>query len=179
MKKIIYKTYIQNVKRIREPVALKEIEHQSCNVLENLFQYYLYDMSEFMGLSPNNNGQYSFNFSQLDPYWARSDHFPYFIYVDSELAGFALVRKYPSDTSTYDIEQFFVLSKFKGRGVGKKTLELIAKKFPAKWQIRILVENIGGLSFWKSAVSNIVGSNYTLSKDLDIDLMMHFIRFEV
>ncbi|GAB3516324.1 hypothetical protein [Photobacterium alginatilyticum] len=67
-------------------------------------------------------------------------HYPYFIYVDSELAGFALVRRYPSNPAIYDMGQFFVLRKFKGQGVG---------------------------------------NGYTLSLQNDVDLMMHFIQFEV
>ena len=39
-------------------VSLREIEPQSRSVVENLFQYYVYDMSEFMGWPPNDSGLY-------------------------------------------------------------------------------------------------------------------------
>ncbi|MFT5674299.1 MAG: putative acetyltransferase [Paraglaciecola sp.] len=159
-------------------ISLKKIEKASRYVLENLFYYYIYDMSEYMEWAPNEEGKFAYNPSFFDAYWEVDDHIPYFIYVGAELAGFALIRRYPSDTSTYDIAQFFVLRKFKGKGVGKKTLALIVKSFPGKWQIRVLTENSGALNFWQSAVSNIVGDAYTLSKDVDVDLLMHFIRFE-
>ncbi len=160
-------------------VTLREIEPQSRGVVENLFQYYVYDMSEFMGWSPNESGIYSFPSSLLDAYWAQNDHYPYFIFVGTELAGFALVRKYPSNTAIYDIGQFFVLRKFKGQGIGKNALERVLKAFPGQWQIRVLVENTGALRFWTSAVSSVVGCEYTLSLQNDVDLMMNFIRFEV
>ncbi|SBS38993.1 Acetyltransferase (GNAT) family protein [Marinomonas spartinae] len=160
-------------------VSLISIESTSRRVLENLFHYYVYDMSEFMGWAPNDQGQFPFRLSQFDVYWQREDHFPYFIYVEGELAGFALVRKYPANRSVYDIEQFFVLRKFKGQGVGKQVLELILKSYPGKWQIRVLKENTGALHFWKSAVSRIVGSDYRLCEDIDVDLTMHFVRFQV
>jgi predicted acetyltransferase len=156
----------------------KVIQLKILIVLENLFHYYIYDMSEYMEWSPNEDGKFAYNPSSLDAYWETDDHCPYFIYVGSELAGFVLVRRYPSDTSTYDMAQFFVLRKFKGKGVGKKTLALIVKSFPGKWQIRVLTQNVSAFNFWKSAVSNIVGDAYTLSEDIDVDLLMHFIRFE-
>lgn len=159
-------------------ISLKEIKQESRHVLENIFQYYIYDMSEYMEWSPNEEGKFAYNPSSLDAYWEADDHIPYFIYVGAELAGFALIRRYPSDTSTYDVAQFFVLRKFKGKGVGKKALALIVKSFPGQWQIRVLIENVAALNFWQSAVSNIVGDDYTLSKDLDVDLLMHFIRFK-
>lgn len=47
-----------------------------------------------------------------------------------------------------------------------------------KWQIRVLKENEAALKFWLSAVSDIVGCDYDSCLDIDVDLEMHFIRFE-
>ncbi|CED60531.1 Putative uncharacterized protein [Moritella viscosa] len=160
-------------------VSLVKIEKEHRNILENLFHYYVYDMSYFLALSLHENGQFGFNKSQFDAYWDKDDHVPYFIYAGSELAGFVLLRKYPSDLSINDIEQFFVLRTFKGKGIGKKAFELVTQSFPGKWQIRVLLENVDALHFWKSSVSNIVEQDYTLSKDIDTDLLMSFIRFEI
>ncbi|GLS90191.1 hypothetical protein GCM10007916_12580 [Psychromonas marina] len=160
-------------------VSLNEIKLESRHVLENLFPYYIYDMSEYMGWAPSESGLFTYNADSLDLYWNRSDHFPFFIYVGEELAGFVLIRKYPENESVYDIAQFFVLRKFKGKGVGKKSLELVVGLFPGKWQIRVLIENDGALIFWQSAVANIVGEHYEQTKSIDVDLLMHFLSFEV
>lgn len=159
-------------------VSLIEIKLASRHVLENLFPYYIYDMSEYMGWAPSESGVFTYNSHSFDIYWKRSDHVPFFIYVGEELAGFVLVRKYPQNESVYDIAQFFVLRKFKGKGVGKKSLALVVSLFPGKWQIRVLIENNGALSFWKSAVSNLVGDNYEQAKNMDVDLLMYFLSFE-
>ncbi|MDA0119177.1 GNAT family N-acetyltransferase [Vibrio sp. T11.5] len=160
-------------------VQLVKIKPEERYVLENLFCYYVYDMSEYMKWNPTKDGHFDgYDVSKFDPYWERDDHTPYFIKVNNEMAGFVLVRRYPSDPKRYDIEQFFVLRKFKGQGVGRGVLAQVVKAYPGKWQIRILQENSGALSFWKSAVSRIVGENYTLSKANDVDLVMLFIQFE-
>lgn len=106
-------------------------------------------------------------------------HYPYFISVDSELAGFALVRRYPSNPAIYDMGQFFVLRKFKGKGIGKQALKSVLERFPGRWQIRVMVENTAALGFWAAAVSSVVGTEYTLSLQNDVDLMMNFIQFDV
>jgi len=160
-------------------VSLQKIKLESRHLLENLFPYYIYDMSEYMGWKPNESGLFTFNSASLDIYWLKSDHAPYFIYVGEELAGFVLVRNYPENETVYDIAQFFVLRKFKGQGIGKKSLQLIVTLFPGEWQIRVLIENSGALAFWKSAVANIVGDNYQQCKAMDFDLLMHFLSFEV
>lgn len=101
------------------------------------------------------------------------------LYVDNELAGFVLARKYPSNRLIYDIEQFFVLRKFKGKGVGKQTLKLVTEQLSGQWQIRVLIGNEAALKFWQSAISGLVGENYTQSEQVDIDLLMHFLTFKV
>ncbi len=160
-------------------ISLVKIKAESRHILDNLCPYYIYDMSEHMGWPPNENGQFTFNKSSLDAYWGREDHVPYFIHDDEELAGFVLVRKDPINNLVYDIEQFFVLSKFKRKGVGKQTLKLVAEQFPGQWQIRVLIGNESALKFWQSAISGLVGDNYTQSEQVHIDLLMHFLTFEV
>ena len=64
---------------------------------------------------------------------------------DGEIAGFSLLRRYPLDKSSFDIGQFFVLSKFKNKGVGRKAFELSVSGFPGKWVVRVLQENVPSL----------------------------------
>ncbi len=158
-------------------VSLKKIDHQSRHILENLFPFYIYDMSEFMGWNPNENGEYTYHNANFDVYWRKEDHTPYFICVDANIAGFVLVRKYPTQLNTYDIEQFFVLRKYKRQGVGKKAIAHVLKRYPGEWQIRVLQENSAALHFWKAAVTSAVGQAYSLEIDLDVDKEMHFFRF--
>lgn len=147
------------------------------SLIENLFTYYVYDMSEFMAWNPDEMGQYSFNSTILDAYWQQGDHTPYLIMVDGNVAGFALVRRYPTAAHVWDMGQFFVLRKYKGQGVGKCVLEKIVKAHPGQWQIRVLKENMGAQLFWQSAVRALVSEAYQQSLALDEDLEMMFLHF--
>lgn len=89
-----------------------------------------------------------------------------------------MIRRYPSDPSRYDVAQFLSCVNLKVRGVGRQALAQVVRAFPGKWQIRVLLENSGALSFWQSAVSDIVGERYQLFQANDVDLLMHFIYFE-
>ncbi|CAM4049556.1 hypothetical protein VA7868_01245 [Vibrio aerogenes CECT 7868] len=161
-------------------VNLVEIQSKSRLTLENLFPYYIYDMSEFTGWGPTKDGHYdTYNPANLDIYWSSEEHVPYFILADNELAGFVLIRKYPVDRTVYDIDQYFILRKFKKQGIGKEALKQVLHLYPGKWQIRVLKENTGAFKFWLSAVSEIVGQKYVSEEDIDVDLLMNFIRFEV
>jgi predicted acetyltransferase len=159
-------------------LSLKIIESKDRHILENLFRYYVYELSGSTQLDPNAKGEFTFNTSALDLYWQRDDHIPYFIVVDSALAGFVLLRRYPANKTVYDVDQFFILKKYQGKGIGKQVLQQLVMLYKGAWQIRVLLENTAALYFWKAAVANVVGTVFALSTDIDIDLQMHFIRFE-
>lgn len=159
-------------------MELRLVEQSDRPILENLFSYYVYDLSEYMGWEPNADGVYTFNANSLDYYWQHDDHFPYFISINNQLSGFVLLRRYPQNKQYYDIEQFFILRAYKNQGVGKQVLKLLVQKHEGLWQVRVLTENKPALGFWISAIKELVGQNYKQTLDKDVDLEMHFIRFE-
>ncbi|MFZ4831785.1 GNAT family N-acetyltransferase [Rouxiella sp. Mn2063] len=149
------------------------------NIIENLFPYYVYDLAEYGKWPCTAEGRYSFNPALLDPHWSRDDHWPWLIYCGEELAGFCLLRRYPDNSERYDIDQFFVLRKFKGQGVGKRAFELAVSTMPGLWQTRVLVENSAALHFWRSAIDSLTNGHYQEQVMLDGDLPMHFIYYQV
>ena len=76
-------------------ISLVHAEH--CQYVENLFQYYLYDMSEYMGWPPDKDGTYKIvkSLTDLAEYWSKPEHYPYLIMVDNEVAGFFFGQKIP------------------------------------------------------------------------------------
>lgn len=161
-------------------LSLQQVLPTQRHIIENLFGYYIYEMSGFLQLNPNSDGQYSFNPESLSAYWQlpNSSYIPYFIYVDQNIAGFALVRRYPQCQALWDMEQFFVLRKYASQGVGHKAFAQVCAQHQGQWQIRVLKENVKALHFWKSAVSQLCAGVYSHTFDIDIDLEMHFLRFE-
>ncbi|MEM6161335.1 GNAT family N-acetyltransferase [Erwinia sp. P6884] len=149
------------------------------HVVENLFHYYVYELAA-MGKWPcSAEGVYTFNASLLDPHWQRDDHWPYLIYQDNELAGFCLLRRYPFNPERYDIDQFFIIRKFMGSGVGKAAFNLAVKNFPGRWQTRVMLENLPALKFWRSAIGALTQGDFTEQIQTDDDLQMHFITYDV
>ncbi|MDO6704987.1 GNAT family N-acetyltransferase [Photobacterium sp. 1_MG-2023] len=159
-------------------ISLNQISGSERPVLENLFSFYMYELSAFIPLKLNAHGHYVANPKHLDPYWQVPDHTPYWIVCDGELAGFALVRKYPDHPAVYDMDQFFILRKFHGKGIGMRAFQALISRHPGQWQIRVLQENHAALSFWRKTVTRLVGQSFSLRLETDVDLEMHFFRFE-
>lgn len=160
-------------------ISLVPAEHYQ--YVENLFQYYLYDMSEYMGWPPDKDGTYKIDKSltNLAEYWSKPEHYPYLIMVDNEVAGFSLIRRYPGSTDTFDIGQFFVLRKFKGAGVGRSAFNMTVAMQPGKWVTRVLAGNQGAYTFWEKVISEVAVEEPTVKRELYRATDMHFFYYEV
>ncbi len=156
------------------PVTLQER-----SIVENLFQYYLYELSGFTGVKINPQGAFNFNASSLDEYWTNPDKHAFIILCEDEVAGFSLLRRYPNEPTVYDIDQFFILKKFNGKGVGRDAFRLSTSLFPGQWMTRVLHENDRALKFWLKVISEATDGNYELAAEIDVDLSMNFIRYEI
>jgi len=152
---------------------------QHRNIVENLFRYYVYDLSEFGRWACESDGHYRVPSSLLDPHWHRDDHWPYLVYHDNELAGFCLIRRYPHNVQRYDIDQFFILRKFRGMGVAKQAFRLAVASKPGLWQTRVMLENTVALPFWRSAISAVSHGEVSEQIQADDDLEMHFLFYEI
>lgn len=146
------------------------------SIIDKLFQFYVYDLSSLTGKAIDNAGEFRFSADLVSKYWCKNSHWPYLIYANGELAGFCLIRKYPGET-TFDIDQFFVLNRFKRHGIGSAAFEKIIELHPGRWIIRVLKENTSALKFWMRCADRTTHNDYTLALEMDDDLEMHFIRF--
>ena len=65
--------------------------------------------------------------------------------IEGKLVGFALVTRGPglrADGEVWDISEFFVLRRYRDRGVGSEMAEKIWRLFPGRWQIRVRSDNL-------------------------------------
>ncbi len=92
----------------------------------------------------NENGIYHYPY--LDAYWQEDVRFPYLLYGDSQLAGFALIRK---DTDHWEMCEYYVKPEFRRRGLAKSCAAMIFQRHTGFWRISFNRHNIAGHSLWK------------------------------
>ncbi|MFS2225987.1 GNAT family N-acetyltransferase [Pantoea sp. B65] len=161
-----------------EQIQLKSARNHR-DIIENLFTYYVYDLAQSGQWPCGADGRYAYNPALLDAHWQRDDHWPWLIYCRDELAGFCLLRRYPANPQRYDIDQFFILRKFTGQGIGKRAFQLAVRTMPGLWQTRVLLENLPALHFWRSAIGSMTRQQYQQQVLPDGDLPMHFIYYQI
>jgi len=138
-------------------ITLCKATKEDKSTIQNLGRFYVYEMSRYCGFLPTwktpPNGL--FECIDLSSYTEKPGRHAFLIKVDGELAGFVLINKVGSSPDVdWNIGEFFVISKFQGRGVGHRVAEQIFNQFPGVWETTQIPENKAAIDFWEKVVTH-------------------------
>lgn len=135
------------------------IEQKS--VLVQMLELYQYDFSEFSNDDINEYGY--FGYGHIDDYWNEEGRHPFFIRVDGKLAGLVLVRsccEHNNLPNPHNIAEFFVMKKYRKKGVGREAAIKIFDMFPGGWEISCWTNNLPAQNFWGKVVTRYTDGKY-------------------
>ncbi len=129
------------------------------DVLQAMGRFYVYDMSEYTGWPCPPDGLYAC--ADFGAWWSEPGAHCFFIAVGGERAGFVLIDRHGSLPATeYNVAEFFVLRKFKGRGVGRSAATMVFDRFRGPWETMQRLDNQGAIEFWRKVVGRYTGGRY-------------------
>jgi predicted acetyltransferase len=123
-------------------------------VIHNLYQLYLHDLSSFTEENKiEQNGL--FQTEHINVFWEKESLFPYLIYVDMKVCGFALVAGHPyaPEGADYSLVEFFVIREERRTGVGREAARLIFDSFRGTWDVYEVESNRPAVAFWTSVIT--------------------------
>ena len=136
-------------------LELLEAKEKDKNVIYNLMQLYIYELSFFEDNTTNfellENGLFKIN-KYIDLYWKEEERHPYILKCDGKIAGFVLERF--NEEGINEIAEFFVLNKYRQYGVGTFMANEMFNKYKGKWEIRTLLKNKRAQDFWRRVIKN-------------------------
>lgn len=123
-------------------------------VLENLFQLYIHDFTEFWAGSDRGELQADGRFApdpHLDAYWTEAGREPFLIRAGGHLAGFALLNRHSHSGLPLDhnVAEFFVVRKHRRAGVASEAMRQLIAPRSGAWEAAVVRANTGALSFWR------------------------------
>jgi predicted acetyltransferase len=142
-------------------LSLSAATREERTVVQNLMQLYAYDWSELRPLEVGDDGRFADY--PLDGYWEEDWRHPFLLRVDGKLAGFALVATHSRLTGAEgvkDMAEFFVMRRYRGRGIGLGAATAVFERFPGPWEIRQRDENGAATAFWRKAVGRYTDGDY-------------------
>lgn len=123
-------------------------------IIQNMASYYAYDISEYMGWAQENDGTHRIGIDFIK-YWQAKNTHPFIIKYQDELAGFVIIDSNVSDSSNdFNMAQFFILRKFKGKGLGRHIAFHCFDKFIGKWEVFVMQKNEGAYRFWRNIIKS-------------------------
>lgn len=143
-------------------VELKQVNSDEKEILRNLLEKYDYEFSQWDNRDVNRLGLFGYDY--LDCYWTEKNRWAFFILVDGNLAGFAMVNDYPEakEKTDYSMAEFFIMYKYRRCGVGNSVAKQLFNRFHGKWQLKRHPKNIPSVCFWDKVVSDYTKENYKL-----------------
>ncbi|WP_172251427.1 GNAT family N-acetyltransferase [Saccharibacillus deserti] len=115
----------------------------------NLYNLYLYDLSQYTGEDPQENGQFDPTNTYL--YLERDELYPFFIKYEEKTVGFILVCSPPfvAGGVDYTIQELFLLRKYRGLNIASKGVAKVLGQFKGKISISQLEANKPAVYFWR------------------------------
>ncbi|WP_337193954.1 GNAT family N-acetyltransferase [Pontibacillus yanchengensis] len=139
-------------------LRLQEVDTKEKDVLHNIMQFYIYEFSRYIPiikLEPNG----SFKPFNLDKYWVEDNCYAYFIKLNEELIGFALVES-SLELNSNIIQEFFIMSKHSGNGYGKRIARELFSIHPGDWKITQIENNEPAYYFWRGLINEISNGEF-------------------
>jgi predicted acetyltransferase len=134
-----------------EPCQVRRAAPEDRLPVQRMLELYQHDLSDIWDQDLDLHGEYGY---ALDRYWSGQECHAYVATVAGRYAGFALVdRAAKVGRDTYWMDQFFVLRKYRRRGVGRHLARQVLGSLPGDWEIGQMPENHAAQAFWRSVVA--------------------------
>lgn len=130
-------------------IRLSVISNSDQERFFNLFNLYLYELSQFTGEGVREDGSFDQGNNHL--YLEKQALHPYLIRADDRIAGFVLVCSppYTPEGVEFSIQELFLLKKFRGLNLAAEAVSEVFKMHPGTYHVEQLANNQPAVRFWK------------------------------
>ena len=134
-------------------LRLQIIKGEDRELLWNINQKYLYEMTKFYDDPMDEYGNY--HYGHFDEYFSDPRRIAYFIYNDDLLIGFAMLCPYSFIDKTPDfvMAEFTIFPTYRRRHYALETAKMILKKHHGRWEIKYNEKNGGAKKLWNTVAS--------------------------
>ena len=149
-------------------IEIIEAQEQDLSVINNLFRLYYYDLSTVTDRNCPESGLFEgYAFGDLSRFWKDNDKYVFVVRVDYYLAGFVLIDNVGVNTPVdYNIAEFFILQKYRRKGVGTYVAERIFDRFRGNWEVMQAPSHKAAQAFWRKVIAQYTSGNYEESTEV-------------
>lgn len=131
-------------------------------LLARLMQLYAYDFSEVLAHDVGEDGLFTRG-TPVDSCWSRPSRHAFFLRVDGRIAGFIILderSRLSGDPEVVDVAEFFVMRRYRRKGVGTLAAARAFDLYPRRWEVRQIMSNVAATAFWRRAIAAYTGGTF-------------------
>ena len=131
-------------------LILQIVQTKDRELLWNINQKYLYEMTRFYDDPMDEKGNY--HYGHFDDYFSDPKRVAYFIYNDDVLVGFAMLCPYSNigQDPDYTMAEFTIFPSFRRKHFAFEAAKMILAKHPGRWEIKYNEKNDGAKKLWNA-----------------------------
>lgn len=161
-------------------VSLVPADRSQLPVFEELWQLYMYDFSEFLEVGDaaadvDEQGLYAYEFD-FRRYWERMGYWAYLARLRERIAGFVLVSdriRFRNGPGRY-IDEFFVLRRYRRRGIGRALAFQTFDTYRGYWEIAEIPGNTPAQTFWRRVIGAYANGRFEETITPEREVWQHF-----
>ena len=134
-------------------IRLQKAAKKDRDLLWNLNQKYLYEMTNFYDDPMDENGNY--HYGHFDEYFTDPKRTAYFIFNDDTLVGFAMLNPYSCIERSPDntMAEFTIFPVYRRNHFAVKAARHILSQHRGEWEIKYNEKNTSAKKLWNSVAA--------------------------
>jgi predicted acetyltransferase len=146
---------------VTSDITMRRVAAGDRPLMERLWQYYRYDLSEFRDSYPDADGLFTWHwfprFFEPDAAVTQDLH-AFLVLVGDRPAGFAMADGLPDGARS--VYAFFVTRAARRTGVGRAAARRLLAELPGRWEIGFQEENPAAARFWRRLAAEDFGEHW-------------------
>ena len=129
-------------------VTLREVREEDRQLLWNLNQKYLYEMTQYYHNEMDEEGNIICGY--FERYFTDPERKAFLIESGGIVSGFAFIHPYSliKGNPDHTMAEFTVFPAYRGKHIGEAAVREIFSMFPGRWEIKYHERNLPAKTFW-------------------------------
>lgn len=155
-------------------VQLVPAKPKQITLLQNLWQLYSHDFTEFLRIDVDAEGRFPYDF-EFSNYFEKAGHWAYIANVGENIAGFVLFTDnvMQGRGKGRHMEEFFILRRFRRKGIGRSMAFQAFDTYQGIWEVSEVATNQPAIQFWRKVIEDYAGKfSETTRKGKEVDVVI-------
>lgn len=146
-------------------IELQLVKKSEKELLYNIFQKYLYEMTKYYDDEMDNKGNYLYRY--FNNYFTEPTRKALFIICDGKIAGFMMINNhsYIGKKPDYVISEFSIFPMYRRKGIAQEAIAIVFSQYRGKWELKFSLKNKPAINLWCNSTESFKPIVHQLEED--------------